>query len=80
MAVFLTSTLKILQLGLLDAIYCFVETTLPAFAALCVGRFIASRIGGTGEFFSSPLGEYSSIIAVTASETAGRVPVTAGYG
>lgn len=36
--------------------------------------------GGTGEFFSLTLREYSRVIAAAASQTAGRVPVLAGCG
>lgn len=36
--------------------------------------------GGTGEFFSLALGEFSSIVSAAVKETAGRVPVLAGCG
>jgi 5-dehydro-4-deoxyglucarate dehydratase len=36
--------------------------------------------GGTGEFFSLTLGEYSRVVAAAAAENAGRVPVLAGCG
>ena len=36
--------------------------------------------GGTGEFFSLALGEYSHIVKAAVDETAGRVPVLAGCG
>lgn len=36
--------------------------------------------GGTGEFFSLTLDEFSRVIAAAVSETAGRVPVIAGCG
>jgi 5-dehydro-4-deoxyglucarate dehydratase len=36
--------------------------------------------GGTGEFFSLTLDEFSAVVAAAASETAGKVPVLAGCG
>ncbi|HEX7158097.1 MAG TPA: dihydrodipicolinate synthase family protein, partial [Edaphobacter sp.] len=36
--------------------------------------------GGTGEFFSLSLNEFSSVVSAAARETAGRVPVLAGCG
>jgi 5-dehydro-4-deoxyglucarate dehydratase len=36
--------------------------------------------GGTGEFFSLTLGEFSSVVRAAVDETAGRVPVLAGCG
>lgn len=36
--------------------------------------------GGTGEFFSLTLDEYSAVVAAAVGETAGRVPVLAGCG
>src|SRR5258707_1353009 len=36
--------------------------------------------GGTGEFFSLTLNEFSSVVSAAAQETAGRVPVLAGCG
>src|ERR1700753_569046 len=36
--------------------------------------------GGTGEFFSLTLSEFSSVVSTAVSETAGRVPVLAGCG
>jgi 5-dehydro-4-deoxyglucarate dehydratase len=36
--------------------------------------------GGTGEFFSLTLGEFSSVVKAAADETKGRVPVVAGAG
>ncbi|HEV2274790.1 MAG TPA: 5-dehydro-4-deoxyglucarate dehydratase [Acidobacteriaceae bacterium] len=36
--------------------------------------------GGTGEFFSLALGEFSAVVEAAVSETAGRVPVLAGCG
>lgn len=36
--------------------------------------------GGTGEFFSLTLDEYSTVVAAAVAETAGRVPVVAGCG
>ncbi len=36
--------------------------------------------GGTGEFFSLTLDEFSSVVAAAAHETAGKVPVLAGCG
>jgi 5-dehydro-4-deoxyglucarate dehydratase len=36
--------------------------------------------GGTGEFFSLTLDEFSSVVAATVAETASRVPVVAGCG
>jgi len=36
--------------------------------------------GGTGEFFSLTLSEFSSVVSAAVSETAGRVPVLAGCG
>jgi 5-dehydro-4-deoxyglucarate dehydratase len=36
--------------------------------------------GGTGEFFSLTLSEFSSVVRAAAHETAGRVPVLAGCG
>ncbi|HEY5328448.1 MAG TPA: 5-dehydro-4-deoxyglucarate dehydratase [Acidobacteriaceae bacterium] len=36
--------------------------------------------GGTGEFFSLTLREFSAVVGAAASETAGRVPVLAGCG
>ncbi|HEX3437251.1 MAG TPA: dihydrodipicolinate synthase family protein, partial [Pseudacidobacterium sp.] len=36
--------------------------------------------GGTGEFFSLALNEFSDVISAAAAETAGRVPVLAGCG
>jgi 5-dehydro-4-deoxyglucarate dehydratase len=36
--------------------------------------------GGTGEYFSLTLAEYSRVVSAAASETAGRVPVLAGCG
>jgi 5-dehydro-4-deoxyglucarate dehydratase len=36
--------------------------------------------GGTGEFFSLALGEFSSVVRAAVDETAGRVPVLAGCG
>jgi 5-dehydro-4-deoxyglucarate dehydratase len=36
--------------------------------------------GGTGEFFSLTLQEYSRVVAAAVAETAGRVPVLAGCG
>lgn len=36
--------------------------------------------GGTGEFFSLTLEEFSAVVAAAAAETAGRVPVVAGCG
>jgi 5-dehydro-4-deoxyglucarate dehydratase len=36
--------------------------------------------GGTGEFFSLTLDEFSTVVAAAAAETAGRVPVLAGCG
>src|SRR5579871_1162839 len=36
--------------------------------------------GGTGEYFSLTLDEYSAIVASAVAETAGRVPVIAGCG
>jgi len=36
--------------------------------------------GGTGEFFSLTLGEFSAVVSAAVSETAGRVPVLAGCG
>ncbi|HEY4355197.1 MAG TPA: 5-dehydro-4-deoxyglucarate dehydratase [Acidobacteriaceae bacterium] len=36
--------------------------------------------GGTGEFFSLALGEFSTIVSAAVHETAGRVPVIAGCG
>ncbi|HTH52827.1 MAG TPA: 5-dehydro-4-deoxyglucarate dehydratase [Edaphobacter sp.] len=36
--------------------------------------------GGTGEFFSLALGEFSSVVAAAVNETAGRAPVLAGCG
>jgi 5-dehydro-4-deoxyglucarate dehydratase len=36
--------------------------------------------GGTGEFFSLTLDEYSAVIKAAAAETAGRVPLVAGCG
>jgi 5-dehydro-4-deoxyglucarate dehydratase len=36
--------------------------------------------GGTGEFFSLALGEFSSIVRAAVDETAGKVPVLAGCG
>ena len=36
--------------------------------------------GGTGEFFSLTLDEFSSVVAAAVAETAGRVPVVAGCG
>jgi len=36
--------------------------------------------GGTGEFFSLALGEFSSIVKAAVNETMGRVPVLAGCG
>ena len=36
--------------------------------------------GGTGEFFSLTREEFSSVVAATVAETAGRVPVVAGCG
>ena len=36
--------------------------------------------GGTGEFFSLALGEFSSVVSAAVKETAGRVPVLAGCG
>jgi len=37
-------------------------------------------VGGTGEFFSLTLDEFSKVVAAAASETAGKVPVLAGCG
>lgn len=36
--------------------------------------------GGTGEFFSLSLGEFSAVVRAAVAETAGRVPVLAGCG
>jgi len=36
--------------------------------------------GGTGEFFSLTLSEFSSVVKAAVTETAGRVPVLAGCG
>jgi 5-dehydro-4-deoxyglucarate dehydratase len=36
--------------------------------------------GGTGEFFSLSLGEFSAVVGAAVKETAGRVPVLAGCG
>jgi 5-dehydro-4-deoxyglucarate dehydratase len=36
--------------------------------------------GGTGEFFSLALGEFSQVVAAAVSQTAGRTPVLAGCG
>jgi 5-dehydro-4-deoxyglucarate dehydratase len=36
--------------------------------------------GGTGEFFSLTLDEFSSVVAAAVAETAGRIPVVAGCG
>jgi 5-dehydro-4-deoxyglucarate dehydratase len=36
--------------------------------------------GGTGEFFSLTLGEFSAVVKAAVSETGGRVPVLAGCG
>ena len=36
--------------------------------------------GGTGEFFSLTLNEFSSVVSAAVQETAGRVPVLAGCG
>jgi 5-dehydro-4-deoxyglucarate dehydratase len=36
--------------------------------------------GGTGEFFSLTLGEFSSVVSAAVRETGGRVPVLAGCG
>jgi 5-dehydro-4-deoxyglucarate dehydratase len=36
--------------------------------------------GGTGEFFSLTLGEFSAVVKAAAEQTAGRVPVVAGCG
>lgn len=36
--------------------------------------------GGTGEFFSLALGEFSAVVRAAVDETAGRVPVLAGCG
>jgi len=36
--------------------------------------------GGTGEFFSLTLGEFSAVVSAAVRETAGRVPVLAGCG
>jgi len=36
--------------------------------------------GGTGEFFSLTLSEFSDVIAAAVAETAGRIPVVAGCG
>src|ERR1700678_3735895 len=36
--------------------------------------------GGTGEFFSLTLSEFSSVVRAAVLETAGRVPVLAGCG
>jgi 5-dehydro-4-deoxyglucarate dehydratase len=36
--------------------------------------------GGTGEFFSLTLGEFSAVVSAAVHETAGRVPVLAGCG
>lgn len=36
--------------------------------------------GGTGEFFSLTLGEFSAVVGAAVRETAGRVPVLAGCG
>jgi len=36
--------------------------------------------GGTGEFFSLTLSEFSNVIAAAVAETAGRIPVVAGCG
>ena len=36
--------------------------------------------GGTGEFFSLSLGEFSAVVRAAVEETAGRVPVVAGTG
>jgi len=36
--------------------------------------------GGTGEFFSLTLGEFSEVVSAAVAETAGRVPVLAGCG
>src|ERR1700743_2689882 len=36
--------------------------------------------GGTGEYFSLTLDEYSTVVAAAASEIAGRVPLLAGCG
>ena len=36
--------------------------------------------GGTGEFFSLALGEFSAVVGAAVRETAGRVPVLAGCG
>ena len=36
--------------------------------------------GGTGEFYSLTLDEFSAVVAAAAAETAGRVPVVAGCG
>jgi 5-dehydro-4-deoxyglucarate dehydratase len=36
--------------------------------------------GGTGEFFSLTLGEFSSVVKAAVEQTAGRVPVVAGCG
>jgi len=36
--------------------------------------------GGTGEFFSLTLGEFTSVVKAAVSETAGRVPMLAGCG
>jgi len=36
--------------------------------------------GGTGEFFSLTLDEYSAVVAAAVTETSGRVPVLAGCG
>ena len=36
--------------------------------------------GGTGEFFSLTLSEFSAVVAAAVRETAGRVPVLAGCG
>jgi 5-dehydro-4-deoxyglucarate dehydratase len=36
--------------------------------------------GGTGEFFSLTLSEFSEVIAAAVAETAGRIPVVAGCG
>jgi len=36
--------------------------------------------GGTGEFFSLALGEFSSVVRAAVDETAGKVPVLAGCG
>src|SRR5215475_15583385 len=36
--------------------------------------------GGTGEFFSLALDEFSSVVSAAVAETAGKIPVFAGCG